>query len=322
MDHDQFLKHLVHLFPADWVALALPDLPARLDFTRLEWIEQEVFADPPHGERLRVDVALKVPTLPSTPPHDHEPDGSIVLLHLELEANMTIAQFDPRMYRYYKVLREQFGLSVLPIAVFLHTPLDGRGVRQYAERVWDYQPLAFTYHYLALPGLPAEPYLRDTNLLNVALSCMMDMPRERRVHAAYEALATIDRSDLTIPQKYALLDFVQTYSPLDETQQRDLDALLTDPKQERAMPFRKRWSERVHEEAFHQGEQTGLQAGLQTGLQTGQQTIVRELVIAKFPNAQPERIAAKLGELPPEQLRQLAVRLLAATSLQELGLDD
>ena len=48
-DHDQRLKEAVKSKFSDAIDLMLPTWLSLFDFSRLEWIEQEIFPDPPKG---------------------------------------------------------------------------------------------------------------------------------------------------------------------------------------------------------------------------------------------------------------------------------
>lgn len=61
MDHDQFFKHLMKLFLRQFFELFYPQWIGKLDLDHVEWLEQEVFSDPPKGERRVVDLLVKAP---------------------------------------------------------------------------------------------------------------------------------------------------------------------------------------------------------------------------------------------------------------------
>jgi hypothetical protein len=321
MDHDQFFNRLMHLFLREFMELFFPDWVDRFDFDRVEWLEQEVFPDPPKGEKRVVDVLAKLPTIPADPPRPHEPRDSILLIHIEAESADRVSEFRERMYEYYHDVRAKFQLNVLPIGIFLSVGLKGRGTDTFEDRVWERTPLRFEYDYVGLPALDGEEYLHGRNLLGVAWSCVMRLARDRRPQAAAEALAIIESSNLTPEQKITLMDFIQSYSPLDEGQHRDLTQLLKNPKMERVMTFRKTWSEEARDEGRQQGLQEGLQKGRQQGLQQGKLDLIQTQLSAKFPPLS-DAVRQRLRNLSPDQLDQLSVKILNANSLKELGLED
>lgn len=131
MDHDQFFKRMMHLFLREFFELFFADLVSRFDFDRVEWLEQELFRDPPHGEKRVVDILARLPTVPADPPEENEPKDSLVLVHIEAESRDSVTDFPKRMYDYYTDLTEKFDLEVLPIAIFLSVGLDGLGTGVY-----------------------------------------------------------------------------------------------------------------------------------------------------------------------------------------------
>jgi uncharacterized protein DUF4351 len=95
------------------------------------------------------------------------------------------------------------------------------------------------------------------------------------------------------------------YATLDEAQAKELGALLRTER--------------------YQGTQTmamtTFEKGVQAGLQQGWHTALRKQLEARFGPLSPSA-QERLDSLNPEQLEELALALLAARSLQELGLED
>ncbi len=60
------------------------------------------------------------------------------------------------MFSYYEQLRRQYGLPVLPVALYLRAGLDGIGWDIYEETYWEQPLLSFEYAYVGLPGLEGE----------------------------------------------------------------------------------------------------------------------------------------------------------------------
>jgi len=314
MDHDQFFKRLMHLFLREFFELFFEAWLDRFDFARVEWLEQEVFPDPPRGEKRVVDLLAKIATVPGDPPREHEPQGSMLLIHIEVESSDSLRDFRERMYEYHHDVRKKYKMDVLPIGIFLSVGLDGRGRDSYECRTWEETTLLFNYNYVGLPALSGEDYLHGKNMLGVAWSCVMHLARNRRVTAAAEAYAIIEASSLSPEQKMALMDFMHAYSPMDASQQRDLNELLKDPKLERAMTFRKTWSEEARDEART--------VGRQEGRQQEKLNLIQRLVRARFPSVAEEIVYHRLANLSVERLDEIFNRAISANSLEELGLED
>lgn len=68
VDHDQRFKSLLKAFFAEFIQTFFPAWADRFDFTRVDWLEQEVFTDPPRGERRCLDQVARLPLRPGVPP--------------------------------------------------------------------------------------------------------------------------------------------------------------------------------------------------------------------------------------------------------------
>ena len=213
VDHDQRFKVLVKTFFGEFFQVFFPAWADRFDFTRVDWLEQEVFTDPPRGERRSLDLVARVALRPGVPPPAPglaEPaDCWLTLIHIEIESRDTVVVLRPRMFAYYEHLRRKYGLPVLPIALYLRAGLGGIGWDVYEEKYWDRRLLAFEYAYVGLPGLEAEDYLAREHLLGVALSALMRVPPERRAAVHAEALRRLAEARENDYRRYLLLDCLE-----------------------------------------------------------------------------------------------------------------
>ena len=103
-DHDQRFKALLKAFFAEFFQVFFPAWADRFDFPRVDWLEQEVFPDPPRGERRSLDLVARLPLRPGVPPPAPalaEPaDCWLTLIHIEIESQDTVAPLRPRMHSY------------------------------------------------------------------------------------------------------------------------------------------------------------------------------------------------------------------------------
>src|SRR5687767_11115598 len=104
-DHDQRLKSVVRECLAEAVGLTFPAWAAALDLTAPQWLEQEVFPDPPSGERREVDLVARVPIR----------TGGQALVHVEVEWRDSLTSLYERMPRYHHFLGFRHGLAVLSL---------------------------------------------------------------------------------------------------------------------------------------------------------------------------------------------------------------
>jgi hypothetical protein len=287
-------------------------------------MEQEVFPDPPRGERRALDLVARVPLRPGVPPPAPAPgepaDCWLTLIHVEIESQVTVAPLPPRMHAYYEQLRRRHDLPVLPIALYLRVGLAGIGWDEYQETYWEHRLLSFTYAYVGLPGLDGEQYVAGEHLLGVALTALMRVPPERRAAVHAEALRRLAEARENEYRRYLLLECLESYATLDQAQAQELEALLHTKRYQgvQAMAVT----------TFEKGVQAGLQQaattfekGVQAGLQQGWRTALQELLEARFGPLTPVA-QQRLEGLSSERLKALTRELLKAQSLQELGLED
>src|SRR5215211_4766835 len=114
MDHDQRFKTLRREFFADFLRLFFAAWAARLDLSEVEWLDKEVFPDPPEGERHVLDLVARVKAAPGLG------DGpALLLVHVELESPDRTTALKPRLPYYYHFLRDTYREQVLPIVLYL-----------------------------------------------------------------------------------------------------------------------------------------------------------------------------------------------------------
>src|SRR5262249_19748901 len=150
----------------------------------------------------------------------------IVLIHIEVEADDRITRLRPRMYDYYKGLRDRYQRPVWSLALYLHVGLDGVGWDVYEEYLWERCVLHFEYPYVGLPRLDAEHYQNGESILGVALAAMMQVPKERRVELIMQGLQRVAGSGENSARKHLLAGFLLKYRDFDESQEREFRRLL------------------------------------------------------------------------------------------------
>src|SRR5437899_2230894 len=67
MDHDQRFKTLIQFFFQDFLLLFFKSWAERLDASAVEWLDKEVFPDPPEGQRQILDLVGKLSTRRGVP---------------------------------------------------------------------------------------------------------------------------------------------------------------------------------------------------------------------------------------------------------------
>lgn len=311
-DHDQRFKNLLKEFFAEFIRLFFPGWADRFDFGGLEWLGEEIFPDPPQGQRRALDLVARLPVRQVLPaPRPGEADGWIALLHVEIESEDSVAPLRPRMFDYYWMLRARYRLPVLPIGLFLRVGLEGVGWDAFEESFWERRLVHFEYPYVGLPALDAEHYLRGDNWLGVALAALMRVPDDRRAWLKAEALRRLVECPENELRRFLLCEVVQAYLPLEGPQLEEFNHLLTTPKYGAAMKVQATW--------FEEGLEKGLEQGLEQGEVRGQRKLLRRQLEKKFGPLSPEAVR-RLENWPAERLEEVGLAYTDARSLDELGL--
>ncbi len=202
-DHDQRFKTLIQVFFADFLRLFFRPWAERLDCSAVEWLDKEVFPDPPEGSRRVLDLVGKLATRQVVPgQRPGEADQWLALVHIEIESPDKVTPLRPRMFHSYVQLRDKHGLPVLPIGLYLKVGLEGTGIDVYEEHFWELRPVRFEYLYVGLPALDAIQYVQGDNWLGVALAALMRIPPDRAAWLGAEALRRLQEAPLTDQQRF------------------------------------------------------------------------------------------------------------------------
>ena len=89
----------MQVFFREFVELFFPSVSARLDFSRVRFLDKEVFTDLPEGSRRELDLVAEVYSL------DGEPE--ILLFHTEVQHRRE-REFSAHMCEYYTLLRRHY----------------------------------------------------------------------------------------------------------------------------------------------------------------------------------------------------------------------
>jgi hypothetical protein len=181
-DHDQRLKEAVKSKFSDAIELLVPEWVALFDYARIEFLEQEIFSDPPKGPRRAIDILARLPTTkPITTAAEEKPKEECVgLVHVELEGWDSIAEMRRRMRDYRHYLSRKFQLPVLPLCIYMYVGLEGLGWDEDRETFLGEVINTFRYRYMGLPALNGLQYIQGSNLLGVALASMMRIAEDAK----------------------------------------------------------------------------------------------------------------------------------------------
>jgi hypothetical protein len=295
--HDQRFKRLLEEFFRELLELFWPEWAILIDFGTVTWLKEEVFSDPREGKLLRMDLVAKMKLKEPVTADQAGQQDWLALIHIEIESRESLERLRPQVYRYYHKLREKHGLPVLPLAMLLQVGLDGLGVDVYEEHFGKFRPLHFQYLYVGLPALDGKKYLDGNNVLGLALAPLMKVPAGERAELTAKALDRLAKSGENDRRRQMLFECVEAYSPLTESQKKDLKQLLV-------------------------GEQySEVRAMNRTWVEEGQILILQKQLEKRFGPLSAKAKEA-LDQWPSEELMDLAEAIVDAKSLQELGLED
>jgi hypothetical protein len=269
-----------------------------LRLSQVEWLDKEIFTDPPRGERRAMDLVAKLPTRKKAGAKAKK--KWLALIHVEVEARASVAPLRRRMYEYHHELRRKHRLQVLPIALYLRVGRQGIGFDVYEESCLGHVFLRFEYAYVGLPALDGVEYLEGENLLGVALSALMKVPPERRAEIKLRALERVVESPESEHRRYLLCECVEAYLPLEGPTLAEYDRQL---RTKRYQEVRKM-----------------VLTTLDKARMEGKRALLQELIETRFGSLS-EKATAHLGALSEDRLVQLGKVLLTAESLKELGLE-
>ena len=86
VDHDQRFKILLREFFREFFELFFPKYAALFDFSQIEWLDKEVFTDPPTGKRRYLDLLAKIPLRQALAgQRPGEANALLALIHVEIE---------------------------------------------------------------------------------------------------------------------------------------------------------------------------------------------------------------------------------------------
>jgi hypothetical protein len=304
-DHDQRLKVLLKEFFEQFFQCFFPLWADRFDFSEIIWLDKELFLAPPQGEKRRLDLVARLRIRPGAPPPQPGLTELVALVHVEVESRDSVQQFRPRMFEYYTFLRRVSSLPVLPIGLYLRVGLEGVGWDAYEEYFWEHRLLRFEHACVGLPALKAEEYSTGERILGVALSALMQTSPERRVELYAESLKRIALSSENDFRRYILTECLEAYVKLDEAQQQEFEDLWNSEQYREVKPIMITTIERAKAE----------------GRIEERREMTLFLLNEKFGPMRSE-IQQRIALLTLEQLQQLGSKLIKASSLKELSLEE
>ncbi len=322
MTHDKLFKEFMRRFLGTFMWLFFPEEWAQLDFSTVEFIEQEFNINLPNIGPQAADVVAKVKT------RDGEETRTIIL-HIEVEAYMDSWRvIGRRMHDYYVLIRLRENADVLPILLILKRGGDTARWRYYTEELLGHTLVQFKYGQIGLPKMAADESFISTNAVAAALAVLMEHGEMSPWELKFKSLSSIANDDIDERDRHFLMSMVDRYMPDQELPTPDevMDMSYAENVQElRDTAFTLAWDEAMAlgqkvglEKGLEEGLEKGLEKGLEEGLLKGRQLVLLDLMNAKF-GVVADLIIQQLSKIEDEEkLKQLGRAILIAESLDDL----
>jgi hypothetical protein len=306
MDHDQRFEAMIRVFFEDFLRLFFRTWAERFDFSTLEWLDKEVYPNPPEGSRHVLDLVARIRCKqPIEPSPVAAADEMIAAVLVEIESRDSATRLKPRLPEYYLHLRSTYDIPVLPIVLYLKVGLDGIGVDVHEERFGELTPLRFEYLYVGLPALNAIEYLETGSDLAAALTALMKVARDRIAYLAAEAMKRIaGSSSRTDQERFLLAECFQAYAPeMDEPTRAEYEKLLQGSDRDKVIAMNKT--------SYDEGIEKGREALVR---------LCRQMLSDRF-GAVPPSVAQQLEKLPLDHLEKVAGQIYRVESVEALPLN-
>lgn len=240
--HDRLFKELLYRFLPDFLWIFFPNEAERLNFATLRFLDKELIINFA-GQELRItDIVAEIETW--------EGVAETIICHVEIEGRDKYS-LPRRMSEYYVLLRMFRQKLVLPLALVLLPNAGGLGWQSYQEGIFGHQVLHFRYGQVGIRDLSSQTYLAENNPVAAALTVLMQSEGESPALLKLMALQKVVESDLSVGDKFFLVEFMNTYAPTSE---------LSDPREEimkNLAEVEMTWSERIRAEGEERGEIKG-----------------------------------------------------------------
>ena len=302
-NHDPLFKQLLRARLSDLVQIVAPDIAERLDFSQVQFQQQEFFTSPSGGDH-RVDLLARVAS----------GDGryEYILIHVEIEARSKAAMAE-RLWLYYVLIWRRHRCPILPIVINLTGGARDVTEKEYRHDVYGREVMAFRYYALGLERSQAEAYLARPQPLAWALTPLMQPGRLRpaeHLHACHSRLAGARLSE---EDRLLLINCVETYLELSDDDRREYDAMTVEERARKVLSDEPTWADQLIARGRAEGSQQGMQQGMQ-------QLLLRQLSQRFGPlSAETRRRVASIADT--ETLARLGEQVIEAESLADLGLD-
>ena len=259
VSHDQFFKELLRGFFPDFLRLFLPALAAALELEAgVEFLDTQDFTDRPAGDLRLADLVARMRTR----------EGRPALVHTEVEAEPG-GEFGERVWEYNALLSMRHRLPAVSLAVLPFTVGEGVELVLHTAAGPDRAYARLEYWRVPLRGLAAHDYVAAGPALGAALAALMRPGPGGKVELKAAIFARLRRDDVSPGARSMLLNFVETYLPLDAEEQAAFAQRYTPEGDTTMEALERTWADQFIEQGLERGLERGLEQGRVQGIKQG-----------------------------------------------------
>jgi len=306
MGHDQRFKELLRHFLRPLVERFFPEVAEHLDLGNPEFLDKELFEDPPEGGHRIADVVAKVTS--------REGEPELLLIHVEVQARRR-RDVPARMFDYYALLRRTYRLPIAPVLIYLRGGRSGSRREEFRVRLFGREMLRFRYDCLALGKLDASDHVRSEEALLSGLAALMDRSKVAEpLRLRLSMLDRIGKSGYDPYRKFLLTNLVEVYFELQEDEVERFETALAIPEFKEARKMATSHVDRIMEE----GRKEGRQEGRNEGAVLAKQGTLLRLLSKRFGTLPEELVSRIQGTTSIEALDAALDQVLDASRLDEI----
>ena len=280
--------------------LFLPNEAALIDFSKIEFLEQEAFTDVAGGKRKAMDLVVRVGLK----------DGSeeYILVHTEFQSKRE-PEFAKRMYEYFCQLFLRYKKPIVPIVIFTDDVRWRKPVADTFEIGLGQQVyMHFKYHLIKLKHLDYRQFLKLDNPLAFALMAKMNYKRSQRVRLKADFLRWILGVPINPARQSLLIDFVETYLALNRKEEVEFESLVQKPEYKEI------------EKMVTTYEKRGIEKGIEKGMLDAKRETLIHLLEKRFGELRKISINKIQRIRSAKRLESLILDVLDAESIEQLNL--
>ncbi|MFD1453917.1 MULTISPECIES: transposase [Oceanobacillus] len=294
MKHDRLTKKLIQEFFEEFIEGFFPELYPYIDFSKVTFLEQEVYLDYINGRRKEIDILAEVKL-------NHQDK----ILHIHTEAqSIHEDDFPERMYLYFSYLYAKHRKPIQPIAVLSYTR-EKEEPTQFQINTPTQNVLQFNFLQLHLTKKNWKEYIQSDNPAVAALLSQMGYEEHERAQVKLGFLRMITRMKINPAKTTFLYGFFETYLKLNKEEEAQMMEKIENlPEEEKEMVLHLPNS--YFEKGLEEGKQEGKREGIAEGRKEGIQKRNQEVALKMIARGMPINEIAEITELSKEEIKNLA----------------